>query len=366
MGIMAKSELNLKDRLSRLTYIQACKLLGPEGSQLIIQGGKFEIDSIEENVYLDNDLFQLSVDGAVVTIKLMDGAQRRLHFSCNRCQTLCEHAGAAFALILEEKTVLGLARPPVKRVPAESLSEADLIIRALEEREERSKTRRMTVKSIDPQILWTDYIVTNSLSGKSYRVALRGWGRGSSYCSCPDFRKNTLGTCKHIMNVQRKMKNKFSAEIKKTPYIQKDFAIHILYGDTLQLRLLSPIKIPLEAARIIESIKGRSIKDVHVLLECIRKLEAAGHSVNLCNCNFAIDFKNILIVEFKFPQALFRMEINIVMLTKWLAMMGCIVTVYHKRFQCKDKSSIGYYALTCSKDRYKVKKNKKETTANCG
>jgi len=278
---MVKSELTLKDRLSRLTYIQACKLLGPEGNQLIMQGGKFEIDSIEENVYLDNDLFQLSVDGAVVTIKLMDGAHRRLHFSCNRCQTLCEHAGAAFAFILEEKILLGLARPPVKRVPAESLSETDLIIRALEEREERSKTRRMAVKSIDPQILWTDYIVTNSLSRKSYRVALRSWGRGGSYCSCPDFRKNTLGTCKHIMNVQRKMKNKFSVEIKKTPYVQKDFAIHILYGDTLQLRLLSPIKIPSEATRIIEPINNRNIKDIHMLLQCIRRLEAASHSVNI-------------------------------------------------------------------------------------
>ncbi len=69
---MPKSELTLKDRLSRLTYIQAGKLLGPEGKQLIMQGGRFEIDSIEENVYLDNDLFQLSVDGAVVTIKLME------------------------------------------------------------------------------------------------------------------------------------------------------------------------------------------------------------------------------------------------------------------------------------------------------
>jgi len=278
---MAKKELTLKDRLSRLTFAQACKLLGPGGSKFIMRGGRFDITSIEENVYLDNDLFRLSVDGAAVTIKLMAQARRQLHFNCNKCQTLCEHVGAAFALILEEKTVLGLAKPPTKRVPAESLSETELMIRALEERKERSKTRRMTVKSINPRILWTDYIVTNSLSGKSYRVALRGWGRGDSYCSCPDFRKNTLGTCKHIMNVQRKMRRKFSAATKKLPYRQKDFAVHILYGDNLQLRMLSPTKIPTEAARIIKLIKNRNIKNVHKLLRCVRKLEAAGHNVNI-------------------------------------------------------------------------------------
>jgi len=276
---MAKRELTLKDRLSRLTYAQACKLLGPDGNKLIMQGGKFPIASIEDNVYLGNDLFRLSVDGAVVTITLMAQARKRLHYNCNKCQRLCAHVGAAFALILEEKTVLGLARPPVERIPAESLSEVELTARALEDRQERARTERMTVKSTNPKVLWTDYIITNSLSGKSYRVALRGWQRGESYCSCPDFRKNTLGTCKHIMNVQRKMGRKFSAAAKKRSYRQKDFAVHIAYGENLQLRLLCPTEMDAEVAGIIKPIKNRDIKDVRKLLRCVRKLEAAGHDV---------------------------------------------------------------------------------------
>jgi len=276
---MAKKELTLKDRLSRLTFAQACTLLGPDGNKLIMQGGKFEIASIEDNVYLGDDLFRLSVRGAVVTITLMAQARKRLHFNCNKCETVCEHVGAAFALILEEKTVLGLAKPPVERVPAESLSETELIARALEDRQERAKTERMTVKSTNSRTLWTDYIVTNTLSGKSYRVALRGWELGESYCSCPDFKKNTLGTCKHIMNVQRKMERKFSAAAKKRSCRQKDFAVHIAYGETLQLRLLCPTEIPTEVIKIIKPIKDRDIKDVHKLLRCVRKLEAADHNV---------------------------------------------------------------------------------------
>ena len=52
---------------------------------------------------------------------------------------------------------------------------------------------------------WTDYMVTNRLSGKTYRVALRGLEPGESYCSCPDFRTNTLGTCKHVLHVSTKV-----------------------------------------------------------------------------------------------------------------------------------------------------------------
>jgi len=164
---MPKKELTLKDKLSRLTFTQACRLLGPEGKNIIMQGGRFEISSLDENVYLDNKLFKLFIDGAIVTIALNENKYGMLNYNCNACQGICEHAGAAFALILEEKTALGLARPPDKRPPVESLSETELIKRALEERIERSKSENMTITSNNPDILWTDYIVTNAISGKS-------------------------------------------------------------------------------------------------------------------------------------------------------------------------------------------------------
>jgi|GEM_PF-2400950 len=196
-------ELTLKDRLSRLTFAQACKLLGPDAGQLIRTGGKHEI-SIDEQVYLGDDLFRLSMNGAVVTITPMAAARQRLHWNCTRCDGACEHVGAAFSLILEEKVPLGLAAPPAERVPIESLGEDDLLTLAIAQREERSRKERMTVRSTNPKALWTDYLVTSAVSGRTYRVALRGWEPGDSYCTCPDFRKNTLGICKHVLTVQRR------------------------------------------------------------------------------------------------------------------------------------------------------------------
>ena len=134
---------------------------------------------------------------------------------------------------------LGLAVPPPERVPVESLSEDDLVARALEERRGRAKTERMAVRSGNPKILWTDYLVTNRASGKTYRVALRGWSHGESYCSCPDFRKNTLGTCKHILHMQKKVRRRFPAASRNRPYRPKEIAVHLLYGRELQLHVLA-------------------------------------------------------------------------------------------------------------------------------
>ena len=44
MKTKKSAHLTLKDRLSRLSFQQACKLLGTEGEQMIQEGGKCEID----------------------------------------------------------------------------------------------------------------------------------------------------------------------------------------------------------------------------------------------------------------------------------------------------------------------------------
>ncbi|MCH8967127.1 MAG: DEAD/DEAH box helicase [Planctomycetes bacterium] len=273
-----KRELTLKDRLSRLTYLQACKLLGAEGERLIRHGGGTEID-IDEDVYFGGDLFRLRLNGAVVTITQMAEAKQRLHWNCTACDGACEHVGAAFSLILEEKMALGLAAPPPERIPVESLSEQELVEQAIAQREERARKERMTVRAMEPNKLWTDYMVTSSESGKTYRVALRGWQPGESYCSCPDFRKNTLGVCKHILNVQRKTKRRFSAATCKHRYRRRRITIHLCYAHELELRMLLPDNFDDGIGRIVRPIRNRAIQDVHDLLKRVGKLEALGHDV---------------------------------------------------------------------------------------
>jgi superfamily II DNA or RNA helicase len=283
---LPSAKLTLRDRLSRMTFLDACKLLGPQGRKLIQRNSRdWEFD-LGEDVHLGDDLFRLrfptlpgDAEPTIVTITLMADTRQRLHWNCTSCQNACDHVGAAFSLILEEKLALGLAAIPQPRVPIESLDEKELVAKALSERAERAHTEKMKVEAADGSQPWTDYTVTSKLSGKSYRVALRGTEPGNSYCSCPDFRTNTLGTCKHILHVLQKAKRRFSADQLKRRYRRKRLGVHLLYGDDVTLRLLVPEKLDDAAAQIVAPLCGTAIEDMQDLMQRLGRLQKIGQEV---------------------------------------------------------------------------------------
>jgi len=281
-------KLTLKDRLSRLTYVQAAKLLGPEGQQLIRRGASYDNIDIDRDVYFRGDLFRLKLRGVgergkdvVATITTMAEAKNRLRLNCTACETVCEHIGAAVSLILEEKTALGLAAAPDERRPIETLNEQELLEQAMRDREERARTEKFRLRSSDPQTPWADYTITSALSGKTYRVALRGEERGDSFCSCPDFRTNTLGTCKHILHVLHRVKRRFPAAVRKKPYRNGEAFVHVLYGEDLTLRLQLPDRPKPELVKAVGALADGPIDDARQLVDCIKRLEESGHGITV-------------------------------------------------------------------------------------
>ncbi len=280
------AKLTLKDKLSRLTFLDAVKVLGANGKPLIQRSANRWDFKVADHVYLGDDLFRLRFPGSsdasgtpVVTITLMAEAQQRLHWNCTHCSGACEHVGAAFSLILEDKLRLGLAAPPKPRTPAESLGEDQLIRQALGDRAERAKSEPMKIDATDADRPWTDYMVTSRTSGKTYRVALRGLERGESFCSCPDFRTNTLGACKHILKVLGKVRRRFTPAILKQPYQPKRLAVHLRYDTQVSLRLQCPRKLDDAVAKLVSPFRDRAIDDVHALVKCLGKLQQLGHDV---------------------------------------------------------------------------------------
>ena len=279
--VKSASSLTLRDKLSRLTYQQAVKRLGSNGAELLRSGGGYEID-IDNQVKLDNHQLSLWLDPKVsIRLFLNDSAKRGIDWQCSCPETHCEHVGAAFSLVLEEKTALGLALAPEENQLNTTLSEEALIDQALQQRRERAATEKMRIKSQNPKQLWTDYQVTNALSGKSYRVALRGWQRGDSYCSCPDYRKNSLGTCKHILHVEAKVQKKFSKASQTRPYQREHLALHLAYGEAIELRLLLPQKQDKALQKIISPISNKAIGNMHDLLNRLQRIERMGHSIHI-------------------------------------------------------------------------------------
>ena len=270
----------LRDKLSHLSFLQAVKLLGPRGRELIMQGGKFEID-LDEQVTLDARQFQLDVDEATVSIGLSNDKRQRFDLNCSVCNRACVHQGAALSLVLEEKLTLGLSAPPPERTPIESLDEATLIDQAIAERRQRAHDEKMRLVSMNPQQLWTDYVITSPLSGKSYRLALRGWQPGESYCACPDFRKNTLGTCKHILYALERGRAKFPKAVQNSPATVEEICVYLRYGRRLELRLLLPDDLEAPTQNLLMPLKDKVIDDPKDLLQRIGQVERLGTSVTI-------------------------------------------------------------------------------------
>jgi hypothetical protein len=208
---------------------------GPACDKLLRKGGLFEID-LESQVTLDAGRLTLDLGRSKAAIRLAEDRAGRIAASCTTCSTGCEHIGAAFSLVLEEKLALGLSAPPPDDVPLETLTEEQLVERALADRSERARKEKMSLSSLNGKGIWSDYAVTSSVSGKSYRVALRGWERGESYCSCPDFKTNTLGTCKHLIFALGAAKRRFPKREREKSYRRARISLHGRYGETAELR----------------------------------------------------------------------------------------------------------------------------------
>ena len=273
------SQLNLKDKLSRLSFEQAKKLLGSDGEKLITAGGQFEVD-IESQVKLTKKRFDLKLPEGTVTIKLSDGARQRLELGCSRCDEKCVHMGSALSLILEEKLALGLSAIRPDEAILGALSETELLEKALADREKRAREESLRVKSMNTGEIWTDYLVTNKSSGKAWRVALRDMKRGgASYCSCPDFRKNTLGICKHLIKVQQTVTRRFSKAERETPYVRDGFAVYLKYGETTSVHLAMPGETTPAMKRQCRGFIDTPVTDYAGLLRLVQRLEQKEHAV---------------------------------------------------------------------------------------
>jgi superfamily II DNA or RNA helicase len=65
-------------------------------------------------------------------------------------------------------------------------------------RREFGREQKYKLENLDGAAIFSDFLITNPESKRTYRVGIRGKNPGDNHCSCPDFAVNTLGTCKHI------------------------------------------------------------------------------------------------------------------------------------------------------------------------
>jgi len=115
---------------------------------------------------------KLCLPEATAQLYLNPAARNRIAWTCSQCRSACEHVGAALSLVLEEKTALGLAAPPLMKTPIELLTDEQLVERLLMERRERAASEPMLLNLTEHAGPWSDHTVTTLNSGRTYRVAL--------------------------------------------------------------------------------------------------------------------------------------------------------------------------------------------------
>jgi SNF2 family DNA or RNA helicase len=103
----------------------------------------------------------------------------------------------------------------------------------------RARAAGLVVAKADARTrLFGQYRVTNPASGGDYSVSLRGYEVGDNACTCPDFKANTLGTCKHIEAVLAQLDRPAGGSRRKAAVARPEVGLH--YGAALTLALRLP------------------------------------------------------------------------------------------------------------------------------
>jgi hypothetical protein len=279
---------SFQQRLGSLTYSQACGLLGEQGRELMIEGSKMADIVHERDVYLGSDLLRFRLTDptvaegvAVVTITASSVRRQKVAVACNVCEQPCWHQGAAFDYFLDCKSALGLALPPDDRVPLELLTREELLTRVLADRRKRAAEESMQVRSQTPDHPWTDYVVTSANSGRTYRVAVRGLEPTQGFCTCPDYRTNLMQICKHVLHVQQKIRQRFSAAQLARPYVRRRLSVGLSYGPTYGVLFHLPHQPSPKMLEIVDQADHLPLTDAHEALNRITALEQHGESLHL-------------------------------------------------------------------------------------
>lgn len=147
-----------------------------------------------------------------------------------------------------------------------------------------TQQRLVITRPAGADVPFGDYGVHNPDSGRTYRVALRGDAPGVNYCTCPDFAVNTLGTCKHVEAVLRKLRRRHARALRagfQPPYAE----VYVRYGDQRALRFAAGTDCPAAVQRLAEAyVDGDGSLRFDKLPEFdrfVRAVAAAGHPLRV-------------------------------------------------------------------------------------
>jgi SNF2 family DNA or RNA helicase len=109
-------------------------------------------------------------------------------------------------------------------------------------RRRRAAEGHFKIQNLGRNRVFSDYQVTNPTTGGQYRVSIRGFDVGDNTCECPDFRTNTLGTCKHIEAVLAALREETPVQLRTRKAAVTHPQVYLNYGEQLLIGLHLPAR----------------------------------------------------------------------------------------------------------------------------
>jgi superfamily II DNA or RNA helicase len=107
-------------------------------------------------------------------------------------------------------------------------------------RRRRAAAEHFRIQNLGRNRVFSDYQIINPTTGGKYRVSIRGFDVGDNTCECPDFRTNTLGTCKHIEAVLAALREETPVQLRRRKATVTHPEIYLHYGEQLRIGLHLP------------------------------------------------------------------------------------------------------------------------------
>ncbi len=135
-------------------------------------------------------------------------------------------------------------------------------------RKQFAEQQKFKLKNSGAHPIFSEFLLTNPETEKTYKISIRGDKPGNNFCSCPDYRINNLGTCKHIEFALFKLKKKRGAKKAFAETYSLPFSeIYLHYGLKREIRFREGKDIPTSLKILLKTFFNSSniLKDEQIL-----------------------------------------------------------------------------------------------------
>lgn len=135
-------------------------------------------------------------------------------------------------------------------------------------RKQFGEQQKFRLKNSGDHPFFSEFLLTNPETEKTYRISIRGDKPGNNFCSCPDYRINNLGTCKHIEFTLFKLKKKKGAKKAFAEAHSFSFSeIYLHYGLKREIRFSKGRGIPASLSKLVKKFfnSNNVLKDEQLL-----------------------------------------------------------------------------------------------------